>query len=201
MRLPPPRSTLTDTLFPFTTLFRSGRQDHRGRPGRPAEIRRELHPPLRDRRVRLPRRPVERGVRRRHRRRRLAAARGPTSLQFTKLRLSGFKSFVDPTELEIERGITGIVGPNGCGKSNLIEALRWVMGETSAKRMRGAEMDDVIFGGTSDRPPRNLAEVALQVDNGGRTAPAAFNHADRPEEPRVGKGWDSTCRYRWEPER
>ncbi|HET8726784.1 MAG TPA: AAA family ATPase, partial [Alphaproteobacteria bacterium] len=99
-------------------------------------------------------------------------------MQFTKLRLSGFKSFVDPTELMIDQGITGIVGPNGCGKSNLVEALRWVMGETSAKRMRGAEMDDVIFGGTSDRPPRNLAEVVLLVDNSSRTAPAAFNHMD-----------------------
>ena len=74
-------------------------------------------------------------------------------VQFTKLRLSGFKSFVDPTELSIEPGLTGIVGPNGCGKSNLVEALRWVMGETSAKRMRGGEMDDVIFGGTASRPP------------------------------------------------
>ena len=97
-------------------------------------------------------------------------------MQFLKLRLAGFKSFVDPTELTIEAGLTGIVGPNGCGKSNLVEALRWVMGESSARRMRGTEMDDVIFGGTSDRPPRNLAEVTLVLNNADRTAPAAFNH-------------------------
>src|SRR5690348_3137801 len=71
--------------------------------------------------------------------------------------------------------MTGIVGPNGCGKSNLVEALRWVMGETSAKRMRGGEMDDVIFGGTSNRPARNIAEVALLLDNADRRAPLAFN--------------------------
>ncbi len=97
---------------------------------------------------------------------------------FTKLRLTGFKSFVDATELVIDRGITGIVGPNGCGKSNLVEALRWVMGETSAKRMRGGEMDDVIFGGTQTRPARNLAHVVLEVDNGARTAPSVFNDSD-----------------------
>ncbi len=96
-------------------------------------------------------------------------------VQFTKLRLSGFKSFVDPAEVLIEPGVTGIVGPNGCGKSNLVEALRWVMGESSAKRMRGGEMDDVIFAGTANRPARNLAEVAVQLDNSDRTAPAIFN--------------------------
>lgn len=89
-------------------------------------------------------------------------------MHLTRLRLSGFKSFVDQTELAIEPGLTGIVGPNGCGKSNLVEALRWVMGENSAKRMRGGEMDDVIFGGTSSRPARNLAEVGLLIDNAGR---------------------------------
>lgn len=78
----------------------------------------------------------------------------------------------------IEPGLTGVVGPNGCGKSNLVEALRWVMGETSARRIRGDEMDDVIFGGTAKRPPRNLAEVALTLDNSKRTAPAAFNDAN-----------------------
>ncbi|MBT4169536.1 MAG: AAA family ATPase, partial [Rhodospirillaceae bacterium] len=76
-------------------------------------------------------------------------------MHFTKLRLSGFKSFVDPMELVIEAGLTGVVGPNGCGKSNLVEALRWVMGENSAKRMRGGAMDDVIFNGSQNRGSRN----------------------------------------------
>lgn len=96
-------------------------------------------------------------------------------MHFSKLRLSGFKSFVDPVELAIDSGITGVVGPNGCGKSNVIEALRWVMGETSAKRMRGSEMDDVIFGGSSDRPARNVAEVSLLMDNSDGTAPGPYN--------------------------
>ncbi|MCK6454028.1 MAG: chromosome segregation protein SMC [Alphaproteobacteria bacterium] len=99
-------------------------------------------------------------------------------MHFNRLRLSGFKSFVEPTELRIDPGLTGIVGPNGCGKSNLVEALRWVMGETSAKRMRGGEMDDVIFGGTAERPARNLAEVLLELDNASRDAPSAFNDAE-----------------------
>ena len=99
-------------------------------------------------------------------------------MQFTKLRLSGFKSFVDPIELHVETGLTSIVGPNGCGKSNLVEALGWVMGETSAKQMRGGAMDDVIFNGTQTRPPRNVAEVALTIDNSSRAAPAAFNDTD-----------------------
>src|SRR5216684_2966707 len=102
-------------------------------------------------------------------------------VQFSKLRLSGFKSFVDPTELAIETGLTGIVGPNGCGKSNLVEALRWVMGENSAKRMRGGEMDDVIFGGTTSRPARNIAEVALHLDNTRRNAPGHYNEYDEIE--------------------
>ena len=96
-------------------------------------------------------------------------------MQFSRLRLSGFKSFVDAAELDISSGLTGVVGPNGCGKSNLVEGLRWVMGETSAKRMRGGEMDDVIFNGTSTRPARNLAEVALLVDNSDLKAPNSFN--------------------------
>ncbi|HJQ60585.1 MAG TPA: AAA family ATPase, partial [Vineibacter sp.] len=99
-------------------------------------------------------------------------------MQFSKIRLSGFKSFVDPTELAIEPGLTGIVGPNGCGKSNLVEALKWVMGETSAKQMRGSEMEDVIFGGSGQRPARNIAEVTLKLDNRGRKAPAMFNDSD-----------------------
>lgn len=95
-------------------------------------------------------------------------------MQFKRLRLSGFKSFVEPTEFIIEPGLTGIVGPNGCGKSNLLEALRWVMGENSPKRMRGEMMDDVIFKGTEKRPARNLAEVTLLIDNDDHRAPAPF---------------------------
>ncbi len=102
-------------------------------------------------------------------------------LRFNKLRLSGFKSFVDSSELLIETGLTGVVGPNGCGKSNLVEALRWVMGETSAKQMRGGEMDDIIFGGTSGRPARNIGEVLLHLDNSERTAPAQFNDSEELE--------------------
>ena len=102
-------------------------------------------------------------------------------VQFAKLRLTGFKSFVDPTELTIEPGVTGIVGPNGCGKSNLVEALRWVMGETSAKRMRGDEMDDIIFSGSASRPGRNIAEVTLTLDNAARRAPAQFNDTEELE--------------------
>lgn len=99
-------------------------------------------------------------------------------MKFSQLRLSGFKSFVEPTELLIKDGLTGIVGPNGCGKSNLVEALRWVMGETSAKNMRGGAMDDVIFAGTTSRPPRNTAEVTLGIDNRDRAAPAAYNQTE-----------------------
>ncbi|MBF0166345.1 MAG: chromosome segregation protein SMC [Alphaproteobacteria bacterium] len=102
-------------------------------------------------------------------------------IQFERIRLAGFKSFVDSSELVIEPGLTGVVGPNGCGKSNLVEALRWAMGETSAKQMRGADMDDVIFGGTQSRPARNLAEVVIELDNRERVAPAMFNDHDRLE--------------------
>ncbi|TKB17990.1 MAG: chromosome segregation protein SMC [Mesorhizobium sp.] len=99
-------------------------------------------------------------------------------MKFSRLRLLGFKSFVEPGEFVIERGLTGIVGPNGCGKSNLVEALRWVMGESSYKNMRASGMDDVIFSGSGARPARNTAEVTLFLDNSDRTAPAAFNDAD-----------------------
>ncbi|MGR9169250.1 chromosome segregation SMC family protein [Rhizobium sp. KDH_Rht_773_N] len=99
-------------------------------------------------------------------------------MKFNKLRLVGFKSFVEPTEFVIERGLTGVVGPNGCGKSNLVEALRWVMGENSYKNMRASGMDDVIFSGSGNRPARNTAEVALYLDNSERVAPAAFNDSD-----------------------
>src|SRR5947199_8672229 len=102
-------------------------------------------------------------------------------MQVDRLRLVGFKSFVDATELTIGPGLTGIVGPNGCGKSNLVEALRWVMGEASARRLRGGEMDDVIFAGSATRPARNLAEVALTIDNSGRDAPFAYNESATSE--------------------
>lgn len=102
-------------------------------------------------------------------------------IQFSKLRINGFKSFVDRTELDIADGLSGIVGPNGCGKSNLVEALRWVMGENSAKRMRGDGMEDVIFNGTDARSARNIAEVSLLLDNSKRTAPAAYNGSDEIE--------------------
>ena len=88
-------------------------------------------------------------------------------MQIKRLRLTGFKSFVEPTELRIEPGLTGVVGPNGCGKSNLLEAIRWVMGESSPKSMRGGGMEDVIFAGTSQRPPRDFAEVAIHCDTEG----------------------------------
>jgi chromosome segregation protein len=102
-------------------------------------------------------------------------------VHFAKLRLSGFKSFVEPTELVIEPGLTGVVGPNGCGKSNLVEALRWVMGETSAKRLRGGEMDDVIFAGTTARPARNVAEVTLGLDNAKHDAPQPYGEFNEIE--------------------
>ncbi|WP_284278925.1 AAA family ATPase, partial [Sphingobium jiangsuense] len=84
-------------------------------------------------------------------------------MEIRRLKLSGFKSFVDATELRIEPGLTGIVGPNGCGKSNLLEAIRWVMGESSARSMRGGGMEDVIFAGTATRPRRDFAEVMLHA--------------------------------------
>ncbi|MDE0590801.1 chromosome segregation protein SMC [Halocynthiibacter sp. C4] len=99
-------------------------------------------------------------------------------MQFSKLKLNGFKSFVDPTDLIIADGLTGVVGPNGCGKSNLLEALRWVMGETRPKAMRGGGMEDVIFAGTATRPARNFAEVSLTIDNSDRLAPSGFNDSD-----------------------
>jgi chromosome segregation protein len=102
-------------------------------------------------------------------------------LKFTRLRLSGFKSFIEPTELHIEPGLTAIVGPNGCGKSNLFDAMRWVMGETRPTSVRGAEMDDVIFAGSANRPSRNMAEVSIVVDNSERKAGGAYNDYDTIE--------------------
>ena len=97
---------------------------------------------------------------------------------FRHLKMTGFKSFAEPTAVEIERGLTGIVGPNGCGKSNVVEALRWVMGESNARQMRGNELDDIIFAGTQNRPPRDIAEITLELDNSARRAPVDFNKSD-----------------------
>lgn len=102
-------------------------------------------------------------------------------MKLSRLRLIGFKSFVEPTDFLIEPGLTGVVGPNGCGKSNLVEALRWVMGETSHKSMRAADMNDVIFNGSGNRPARNNAEVSMAIDNSDKTAPAQYNEFDTLE--------------------
>ncbi len=102
-------------------------------------------------------------------------------MKFERLRLTGFKSFCDSAEFKIEPGLTGVVGPNGCGKSNLVEALRWVMGENSFKNMRASGMEDVIFAGSGRRPSRNNAEVGLVLSNSDRRAPAAFNDSDMLE--------------------
>jgi len=102
-------------------------------------------------------------------------------MDFVKLRITGFKSFVERTELDIEKGLTGIVGPNGCGKSNIVDALKWIMGETSPKEMRGKGMDDVIFNGTSIRPQNDLAEIEITIDNKKKKAPEIFNDYDTIE--------------------
>ena len=102
-------------------------------------------------------------------------------IKFKKLKVKGFKSFVEPTEVIIEQGLTGIVGPNGCGKSNLVEAFHFVMGELSPKQMRGSELDDVIFNGTSGRPAWDIAEVTIDLDNTDRQAPSLFNQSDEIE--------------------
>ncbi|MGB8607554.1 chromosome segregation SMC family protein [Bradyrhizobium sp.] len=102
-------------------------------------------------------------------------------MKLTRLRLHGFKSFVEPTDFMIEPGLTGVVGPNGCGKSNLVEALRWAMGETSHKSLRAADMDSVIFAGSGNRPSRNHAEVVMTIDNSDRTAPSAVNDRETLE--------------------
>jgi chromosome segregation protein len=115
-------------------------------------------------------------------------------VHFQRLRLTGFKSFVEPTEFRIEPGLTGVVGPNGCGKSNLLEALRWVMGANSAKAMRGEGMDDVIFAGSGNRPGRNHAEVALTIDNASGRAPAAFSDPVLEVVRRIDRGMGSTYR-------
>ncbi|MBC7637231.1 MAG: AAA family ATPase [Acetobacteraceae bacterium] len=102
-------------------------------------------------------------------------------VQFSRIRIAGFKSFAEPAVVEILPGLTGIVGPNGCGKSNVVEALRWAMGETSAKSLRGGEMDDVIFAGTAARAARNIAEVTLRLDETLGSAPSPFHEAPELE--------------------
>ena len=102
-------------------------------------------------------------------------------MKFKSIRISGFKSFLEPTEIDLNEGLTGIVGPNGCGKSNIVEAIKWVMGENSARQMRGEGMDDVIFSGSNERPARNFAEVTIKLDNTEKKAPASFNQFDEIE--------------------
>ena len=102
-------------------------------------------------------------------------------MKFKRLKLNSFKSFIEPIDFEIEDGLTGIVGPNGCGKSNIVEAFRWVMGESSPKQMRSEEMDEVIFGGTSGRPARDIAEVTLVLDNTDNKIKNNFNEYDQLE--------------------
>ena len=99
-------------------------------------------------------------------------------MKFKKLEISGFKSFFEKTNFYIENGLTGIVGPNGCGKSNIVESLRWCMGETSAKSMRGSGMEDVIFSGTSNRPAKNISEVSIQIENSDKDGPMQYNELD-----------------------
>jgi chromosome segregation protein len=99
-------------------------------------------------------------------------------MKFKKLEISGFKSFFDKTNFYIENGLTGIVGPNGCGKSNIVESLRWCMGETSAKSMRGSGMEDVIFSGTSNRPAKNISEVSILIENPDKDGPMQYNELD-----------------------
>ncbi|MBA1338784.1 MAG: chromosome segregation protein [Pelagibacterales bacterium] len=99
-------------------------------------------------------------------------------MKFKRLELNGFKSFVDKTSITIEKGLTGVVGPNGCGKSNIVESIRWCMGETSAKSMRGSGMEDVIFSGTSNKPSKNIAEVSLTLDNSEKDGPLQFKELD-----------------------
>ncbi|MDC1248177.1 AAA family ATPase [Pelagibacteraceae bacterium] len=102
-------------------------------------------------------------------------------MEFKKIQLNGFKSFAEKTNFLIENGLTGIVGPNGCGKSNIVESLRWVMGETSAKSMRGSGMEDVIFSGTSNKASKNIAEVSITLDNGSHEGPLQYKELEQIE--------------------
>ena len=100
-------------------------------------------------------------------------------MEFKKIQLNGFKSFAEKTNFLIEDGLTGIVGPNGCGKSNIVESLRWVMGETSAKSMRGSGMEDVIFSGTSNKASKNIAEVSIEVENKDKEGPIQYRELEQ----------------------
>ncbi|MEA2790335.1 MAG: chromosome segregation protein, partial [Acetobacteraceae bacterium] len=116
-------------------------------------------------------------------------------VSFRRMRIAGFKSFAEPISVEILPGLTGIVGPNGCGKSNVVEALRWAMGESSARSLRGADMDDVIFAGTSHRPARNLADVTLVLEDTRSLAPPPFHeHAEIEVSRRIERGNGSNYR-------
>ena len=102
-------------------------------------------------------------------------------MEFKKIQLNGFKSFAEKTDFLIEKGLTGIVGPNGCGKSNIVESLRWVMGETSAKSMRGSGMEDVIFSGTSNKSSKNIAEVSISINNETKDGPIQYKNLNQVE--------------------
>ena len=99
-------------------------------------------------------------------------------MEFKKIQLTGFKSFAEKTNFLIEEGLTGIVGPNGCGKSNIVESLRWCMGETSAKSMRSSGMEDGIFSGTSNKPSKNIAELSIALSNVKKNRPKHYNELD-----------------------
>ena len=102
-------------------------------------------------------------------------------MEFKKIQLNGFKSFAEKASFLIEDGLTGIVGPNGCGKSNIVESLRWCMGETSAKSMRGSGMEDVIFSGTSNKPSKNIAEVSINLSNNDKVGPHKYKDVEEIE--------------------